>query len=76
MSDTASLADVRARARDEQTRKDWDAMKHALLALDVKDRPILKAGIDLSRQDLEAMPADVRAIVCGHLDLDSDLNDA
>jgi hypothetical protein len=65
--------DAQARARDAQTRK-WDVMKHALLALDVSERPALKEGVDVSRQDAEAMPGDVRAVVFGYLNPDSRLD--
>jgi HK97 family phage prohead protease len=70
------LDEGRARERDAETRAAWNVLKNRLLALDPRERPVLRPFIDISRTDLEAMPADVQAVACGHLDLDSDLNGA
>jgi hypothetical protein len=70
------MTDVKARQRDGEQRRGWDVLKSRLLALDPRERPMLRPFIDIDRTTLEQMPLGVQAVVFGHLDLDSDLNGA
>src|SRR5262249_12502691 len=63
----------RKRAAEAQ-RAGWDRIKETLLAIDPKDRPVVRPFIDISRDAVEKMPPDVFALVCGHLVPDPSLD--
>jgi len=60
-------SEVFKRRAESAQRERWNVLKSKLLAVDVKDRPVLRPFIDISRETLEKMPPDVAALVCGHL---------
>jgi hypothetical protein len=70
------MREVAARQRDEATHKSWNAIRDQVLAIDVKERPVLRMGIDVSREQWEAIPRDVQALVGAHLISDSCLDGA